>query len=164
MFTATPTGWMLMRHILLLLLCPTNLSLPLSEVPKHSTHTNALSLIIRFITNIGGYNTHTKKGVSCQNARKSDGESRGFTRSQQSPESSWSWLKVPPTIQGSLCLLPSSGDGGEQGVATEEGHHTKHHQIFHRLQEGSLLTLSSNQNYKGFISTWNMLSCSQNIA
>ena len=50
-----------MRHILLRL--PYSYpSLSISEVPKHSTHTNALSLIIRSITNRWGYNTHTKKG------------------------------------------------------------------------------------------------------
>ena len=67
---------------------PTNPSLSRSEVPKHSTHTNAWSLIIiRSITNRGAKHSH-KKWVSHQNARKSDGVSLGFTRGQKSPESS----------------------------------------------------------------------------
>ena len=36
--------------------------------------------------------------------------------------------------QDSLSLLPSSGDCGEQRVATEEGHYSQDHQVFNRLR------------------------------
>ena len=39
--------------------------------------------------------------------------------------------------QDSLSLLPSPGDRGEQRVATEEGHHSQDHQVFHRLRSRS---------------------------
>ena len=39
--------------------------------------------------------------------------------------------------QDSLGLLPSSGDRGEQRVATEKGHHSQDHQVFHRLRRRS---------------------------
>ena len=39
--------------------------------------------------------------------------------------------------QDSLSLLPSSGDRGEQRVATEESHHSQDHQVFHRLRRRS---------------------------
>ena len=39
--------------------------------------------------------------------------------------------------QNSLSLLPSSGDRGEQRVATEESHHSQDHQVFHRLRKRS---------------------------
>ena len=39
--------------------------------------------------------------------------------------------------QDSLSLLPSPGDRGEQRVATEEGHHSQDHQVFHRLKRRS---------------------------
>ena len=39
--------------------------------------------------------------------------------------------------QDSLGLLPSPGDRGEQRVATEEGHHSQDHQVFHRLRRRS---------------------------
>ena len=40
-------------------------------------------------------------------------------------------------FQDSLSLLPSPGDRGEQRVATEEGHHSQDHQVFHRLRRRS---------------------------